>query len=411
MTTADNPLAFDIDTLETMDAEAAVDRLLVFSLETNCSDVFLFTESATITLTVRRHGRMSVLGAVSLEFGRHMIGTIKAAANMDITEQRRPQDGRWLHRAETRHLDVRINSIPTIHGVDLSLRLWDRESGIKPIKELGLSRSDQQILTGLLSRPSGLMLITGPTGTGKTTTMYACVQHLVDGARKINTLEDPVEYLVPGVRQSQVLDRLDITFAILLRNVLRQSPDAIMIGEIRDAETATTAVRAANSGHLVLASLHAPVAASAVHSMLAFGANPYFFSSCLLGVVAQRLIRTLCPSCRVQYDISEAPQTFRDIADLLEPGQGQAIYGPGRCDTCFGTGYSGRTGLFEIMIMNRKVREKISEGRPRTEIESAAREAGMVEFRRAALLKVAQGITSTEDLLRDIPAEFLGAED
>jgi type II secretory ATPase GspE/PulE/Tfp pilus assembly ATPase PilB-like protein len=410
MSTAGNPLLFDVDALAELDAESAVNKLLVYSVETTCSDVFFYMESATITLAVRRHGKVNTLGAIPLDFGRHMIGTIKAAAGMDIAEARRPQDGRWIHRAGIRHLDVRINSIPTIHGTDMTLRIWDRQAGIKSLSDVGLSRADEQVLTGLLSRPAGLMLITGPTGTGKTTTLYGCVKHLADGTRKINTLEDPVEIIVPGVRQSQVAEKIDVTFAALLRNILRQAPDVIMVGEIRDAETANIAVRAANSGHLVLASLHAPVAAGAVHTMLAFGSNPYFFASCLLAVVAQRLIRTLCKSCRVQYDISEAPQTFREIQDLLEPGEGSVIYGPGSCGACHGTGYDGRTGLFEIMPMNREVREKIAEGATRAVIEDVARTAGMIEFRRAALLKVAQGITSTEDLLRDIPAEFLGAE-
>lgn len=406
----DNPLALDVEALSGMTAEDAIDKILQFAVEANCSDVFFFTETATITISVRRHGQMRTLGAVPIELGRHMIGTIKAAAGMDIAEARRPRDGRWLHRAGTRHLDVRINTIPTVHGIDMTLRIWDRQAGIKSLRDLGLSRSDEQVLTGLLSRPSGLILITGPTGTGKTTTLYACIDHLSDGSRKINTIEDPVEILVPGVRQSQVAEKIDIGFPTLLKNILRQAPDVIMIGEIRDAETATTAVRAANSGHLVLASLHAPVAAGAVHSLLAFGSNPYFVSSCLLAVVAQRLVRTLCKNCRVQYDISEAPQTFREIKNLLQPGEGTVIYGPGKCDECHGTGYSGRTGLFEIMEMSRPVRDKIAAGGSRQEIEDAAKDAGMIEFRRAALLKVAQGVTSTEDLLRDIPAEFLGAE-
>lgn len=410
MSTAGNPLDFDVDALAQLGAEAAVDTLLNYAVGANCSDVFFFTESATITLSVRRHGQMRTLGAIPPDLGRHMIGNIKAAAGMDIAESRRPRDGRWLHRAGTRHLDVRINTIPTVHGIDMTLRIWDRQAGIKSLSDIGLSRSDEQTLTGLLSRPSGLMLITGPTGTGKTTTMYACVKHLADGTRKINTLEDPVEILVPGVRQSQVAEKIDIGFPILLKNILRQAPDVIMIGEIRDAETANTAVRAANSGHLVLASLHAPVAAGAVHSMLALGTNPYFFASGLLAVVAQRLLRTLCHNCRVQYDISEAPQTFREIEDLLSPGEGSVIYGAGSCDQCHGTGYDGRTGLFEIMSMTREIREKIAESATRAEIEDVARSAGMVEFRRAALLKVAQGVTSTEDLLREIPAEFLGAD-
>jgi type II secretory ATPase GspE/PulE/Tfp pilus assembly ATPase PilB-like protein len=184
-----------------------------------------------------------------------------------------------------------------------------------------------------------------------------------------------------------------------------------MIGEIRDKDTVTTSVRAANSGHLVLATLHAPVASGAIHSMLALGAHPYFLSGCLLGVVAQRLVRTLCPNCRVEYDISESPQTFQEIESLLEPGEGKAIYGPGGCDECFQVGYSARTGLFEIMTVNQGIRRLVARAASSQEIEEAAIRAGLVIFRRGALLKVARGVTSTEEILRDVPAEHLGLED
>ena len=183
-----------------------------------------------------------------------------------------------------------------------------------------------------------------------------------------------------------------------------------MIGEIRDEETASTAVRAANSGHLVLATLHAPVAAGALQSMRALGANPYFLSSCLLGVVAQRLVRMLCSNCRVAYDISESPETFADIKPLLEPGLGTFIYGPGGCDECRHQGYRGRVGVFEILTANRQLRKLVLDQRPAQELQQAAIAGGMVEFHRAAMLKVAQGITSMEEVLRELPAEYLGLE-
>ena len=263
----------------------------------------------------------------------------------------------------------------------------------------------------MLSRPSGLILVTGPTGTGKTTTLYACLEHLNVGSCKINTLEDPVEYSLDGVRQSQVNPKIGLDFSDLLRNVLRQAPDVIMVGEIRDDETAATAVRAANSGHLVLATLHAPVAASAVQSMLALGSHPYFLSSCLLGIVAQRLVRTLCDHCKVYYDISESPQTFEEIQPLLEPSEGKAIYGPSGCDECYGKGYDERTGIFEVMTFNQEIRRLIADSNSTSEIQDAAIRNGMIEFRRGALLKVAKGVTSTEEILRDVPAEYLGLED
>jgi len=262
----------------------------------------------------------------------------------------------------------------------------------------------------LLASPGGLILVTGPAGTGKTTTLYACLQHLNTGGRMINTIEDPVEYAIAGVRQSQVNPKLGVDFADLLRNIVRHAPDVIMIGEIRDEETAETSIRAANSGHLVLATLHAPVAAGAVQSMRALGAKPYFLSSCLLGILAQRLVRVLCPECRVAYDTSEAPQMFEKIRPLLEPGLGSFIYGVGSCDTCRRQGYTGRTGIFELMTFSPPLRQMILNERPTEELEQEAVRHGMVEFHRAALLKVAQGVTTTEEILRELPAEYLGLE-
>lgn len=216
---------------------------------------------------------------------------------------------------------------------------------------------------------------------------------------------------IDGIRQSQVIPKIDVDFPELLRHILRQAPDVIMIGEIRDEETAVASVRAANSGHLVLSTLHAPVSSAAAQSMLALGAPPYFLSSCLLGIVAQRLVRTLCPNCRRQFDLDESPATFDEIQNLLEPGEGRAIYGPGSCEACQRTGYAGRTGLFEIMTLNREIRRLIADHSTAEQIADAATKNGMISFRRGALLKVAKGMTSTEEVLRTVPAEFLGIED
>lgn len=340
-----------------------------------------------------------------------MIRSLKAVAGLDIAETRRPLDGRFIQDLEDRRIDLRINSIPTLFGEDLTCRILDRSMNLYEISELGMSPQDESNLVAMLNSPSGLILVTGPTGTGKTTTLYASLQYLNDSSRKINTLEDPIEYAMPGVRQSQVNVKLGVNFSDLLRNVLRQAPDIIMIGEIRDEETATTAVRAANSGHLVLATLHAPIAAGAVQSMLALGAHPYFLASCLLGVVAQRLIRVLNPETRMGFDISMSPDTFKDVEDLLGPGEGKEIFGPDPTDENSQGGYLSRTGLFEVMTLNREIRRLIAEGRPSQEIEKEAIKNGMIEFRRAALLKVAQGVTSTEEMLRAVPSEYLGLED
>ncbi len=402
---------FDASLLDEMEAEAAVDMLIQYAAEMEASDLYLLTDQEAVSIRMRRLGTVRSVGEISSSRGRHFISHIKAMSGMDVSDHRRPGDGRWLYGRSTKRLDLRISTVATLFGEDMTLRIWDRDAGLRRIDQLGMTAQDLRKLKALLSRPSGLILVTGPTGTGKTTSLYACLEHLNDGQRKINTLEDPIEYALEGIRQSQIFPKIGVDFAELLRNVLRQAPDAIMIGEVRDEETVDAAIRAANSGHLVLATLHAPVASAAVQSMLALGSHPFFLSSCLLGVVAQRLVRTLCPECRMEFDLSGAPQTFASIQDLLDDGEGNAIYGPGACEKCQHVGYAGRTGLFEIMTLNSEIRRLLADTRPTEEIEEAAIRQGMVEFRRGALLKVAKGVTSTEELLRSVPAEYLGVDD
>jgi len=396
--------------LADLSPQDAMTEIVRRAVDLAASDLFLLSEENTLKVGVRNMGRFEQISVVSKEQGRHLLNYLKSSAGIDIADRRRPQEGRWIFEHEHGTIDLRLNVIPSIWGEDLTARVLDRKFGLRALDVLGLARAEYNKLTTMLASPSGLILVTGPAGTGKTTTLYACLSHLNTGTRKINTIEDPIEYAVAGLRQSQVQSKVGVDFPELLKNILRQAPDVIMIGEIRDEETASTAVRAANSGHLVLATLHSPVAAGAVQSMRALHANPYFLSSSLLGVLAQRLVRRLCAKCRVAYDISESPETFAEIKPLLEPGLGGFIYGPGGCEECRHQGYSGRIGVFELMTFNRQVRKLILDSRPIEELQQAAIAAGMVEFRRAAMLKVAQGITSTEEVLRELPAEYLGLE-
>jgi type II secretory ATPase GspE/PulE/Tfp pilus assembly ATPase PilB-like protein len=396
-----------INTLEPQEASV---ELLRRAQSRAASDLFLYSNENSVVVAMRALGQIDMLSVVSRDQGRHLINYFKAQAGLDIAERRRPQEGRWLFQDGASRCDLRLNVVPTLFGEDVAVRILDRRLGVRPLVDLGLSQGDLALLTSLLASPSGLILVTGPTGSGKTTTLYACLQHLNRGTLKINTIEDPIEYAIAGVRQSQVNVKLGVDFPDLLRNILRQAPDVIMIGEIRDEDTAATAIRAANSGQLVLATLHAPRAAGAIQSLRALGGRPYFLSSGLLGVVAQRLVRTLCPNCRVAYDIRESPETFAEIRSLLEPGLGDFIHGPGSCEQCGGRGYNGRTGVFELMTFNRELRRMIFEQCSAPEIERVAIAHGMVEFQRASLLKVAQGITSLEEVVRELPAEYLGLE-
>jgi len=409
MSETDQPQLMDVSRLP---VERAVAKLIEYASSIGASDLFLVSNEDDVTVQVRHLGLIQTVSVLPLELGRRYLSHIRASAGMDVSERRRPQDGRWLLRQEDAPtIDLRINTIPTIHGEDMALRILIRESQLLKLQNLGLTREQLSQLLAMIESPSGLILMTGPTGSGKSATLYACLQHLNDGKRKINTIEDPIEFTLPGLRQSQINPAIDLGFAELLNSVLRQSPDVIMIGEIRDPVTAETAVRAANSGHVVLATIHAPVAAGGVQSMRALGTHPHFLATSLRGIVSQRLVRTLCPKCKVSFDLSQAPHTFDDVRPWLGPDEGKALFAARGCELCNMTGYAARTGIFEVMTVSRAIRQLIAEGRPTREIRAKASEEKMLEFRQAALLKVAQGLTSTEEVFRVIPSEHLAMED
>ena len=404
---ASHPLTVQVGNLPPTEAVSA---LVEHACNMRLSDLFFTTEEGNVGVAGRHLGVMQLLSRLTADHGRRCISHIKAMANMDMTERRRPLDGRWVFHRGDDTVDLRINSLPTLYGEDLTLRILDRQTRTLALDTLGMLPHGYNQLLGWLNNPSGLLLVTGPTGAGKTTTLYACLGHLNNGQRKLNTIEDPVEYAVAGVRQSQVNAAVDVGFAELLRSVLRQAPDVIMVGEIRDPETAETAVRAANSGHLVLATLHAPVAAGAIQSMLSLGVHPHFLASSLIGVVAQRLIRVLCNECKEAFDVTDAPHTFDEVRKWLEPGQGERLYNPKGCAACRGLGFVDRTGVFELLPVSRAIRRLIMERQPMQVIRQKAIEEGMIEFRLSALLKMARGDTSFAEVFRAIPSEYLVLE-
>ncbi|MEX2216125.1 MAG: GspE/PulE family protein [Phycisphaeraceae bacterium] len=411
-TPVDTPAAAPgMQSIETLGAEEAVGALIDLASRMGASDLFIFTEEHGTSVAVRHLGILRPVASYSKDVGRRFINTIKANAGMDLSERRRPLDGRWVRPHDNGGtIDLRVSTIPTLWGEDCTLRLLQRDSQLRLLDHIGLFAQQRNALLAMLAAPSGLVLVTGPTGSGKTTTLYGCLRHLIGEERKINTIEDPIEYAVDGMRQSQVNPMINLDFADLLVSVLRQAPDVIMIGEVRDAKTALAAARAANSGHLVFATLHAPVAAGAIQSLLALGVHRHFLASCLLGVVAQRLVRVLCKECRVPVDISESPGTFEFVRAHLKSDEGSTIYGPGKCNTCFKSGYTSRQGVFEILSVNREIRTCIAHDGTSQDIEDAARKSGMIDFRTAAMINVARGITSMEEVLRAVPVEYLGVE-
>ena len=382
----------------------AFNRLIREAIALPASDLHFNWNEDDVTISVRHLGMLRKWSNISREEGGRFISFIKASAGMDVAKRMRPLDGRWVCSPEgKKRVDLRISTIPTLYGEDMAIRILERDQDLLRIENLGLHSRNQFELVDLLNKPGGLVLVTGPAGTGKTTTLYACLHRLNDQTRQINTIEDPIEYSLPGIRQSQINHRQGIEFPELLRSVLRQAPDVIMVGEIRDPVTAETAVRAANSGHLVFATLHAPVAAGAIESLLALGVAPHFLATSLLGIVSQRLTRTLCNDCKIPLDVGRA-KMFGSVEQWLGKKQGKQIFAAGGCDNCQ-DGYRSRTGVFEVLRMTGELRKMVSKKRTAREIQEQAIRQGMLDLRRSALLKVADGVTTTDELARLIPAE------
>jgi len=401
--------AFDVSKLP---VESAVAKLIDHANMLSASDLFIAAEEDRAMISMRALGLIRTISITTADLGKRYIAHIKANAGMDMGEKRRPLDGRWIYRdSDQEATDLRINTIPTVHGEDAAIRLLPRTRKLFTLEDVGLTDEQYQLVTGMVDSLGGLVLITGPTGSGKTATLYACLHRLNDGQRKINTIEDPVEYTLPGLRQSQVNPAIDLGFAELLRSVLRQSPDVMMIGEIRDVETANTAVHAANSGQLVFATIHAGQAAGAIQAMRSLGVHPHFLATSLRGVVAQRLVRTLCPKCKTSFELDEASQTFDEVKDWLKGDEGKRLFAPQGCEACNRTGYAGRTGLFQVITVSNAIRNLIAESRPTAEIRNQAISEKMLTLRQAALLKVARGETSTEEIFRVIPSEHLQLEE
>ena len=403
----------EVDESQSTNPEWLVTDLLEYSLALGASDIFLSTNENDIDISVRHLGIIRQVARLSLDVGVRCMAYIRGAAGMKHAEKRHPQDGRWvLHRPDAEPVDLRLSTLPTLYGESMAMRILRRDSQLRNLKHLGFIGPQLGQMQSLLHSPGGLILVTGPTGSGKTTTLYACLHYLNDGRRKIHTIEDPVEYAVPGLRQSQVDEATGAGFAEMLRAILRQGPDVIMVGEIRDEATAETAVRAANSGQLVFATVHAPLAAVAIHTMLGLGIRPYNLCSGLLGVISQRLMRVLNPETRVPIDLAAAPHTFDEVRQWLEPDEGQTVYtSPGQSSNNEAYWFVRRTGIYEIMVTSPTLRKMICELKPASALEQAAIEEGMIDLRRATLLKIAKGLTSFDEMQREVPSGTLWVDE
>ena len=374
-----------------------INALLLEALRERASDLHFEPYDARAVVRFRVDGMLR--DAIEPPRALHgaLVSRLKIMAGLDIAEKRLPQDGRIALRLGGRQVDVRVSTLPTGAGERVVLRLLDQQAARLDLGALGMSDGTLAAVDALIREPHGILLVTGPTGSGKTTTLYAALSRLPRGTTNMMTVEDPIEYALDGVAQTQVNARIDLGFARALRAILRQDPDVIMIGEIRDLETAQIAVQASLTGHLVLATLHTNDAASAVTRLADMGVEPYLLASSLLGVLAQRLVRTLCPSCRVATAPSDGER--RLLRDLRLSAT-QPVFAAAGCDACNHSGFAGRTGIYELMRIDDSMRRSIHDGAGELALRDAALAAGMPTLRQDAARWIAEGRTSLAEVMR-----------
>lgn len=362
------------------------------------SDIHLEPREGDLQVRMRIDGVMRNVLTVPRDLQASVISRLKIMGGMNIAERRVPQDGRANVRIKNRDIDLRLSTLPTIYGESVVVRLLDKSVTFQSAQALGLAGVEFEKYQQLLRSNNGVVLISGPTGSGKTSTMYSMIRTLNTEQVKLITLEDPVEYNIDGVNQVQIDEKTGLTFASGLRSILRQDPDIVAVGEIRDGETAEIAMRAAITGHLVLSTVHTYDAVSSVSRLVDIGVAPYLIASGLRGVISQRLVRKICSHCREEYE-----PTADELALVgLQPQEGQRFYRGKGCPMCFHTGYRGRTAVFEILIVDRALRRAIAEGAPQDTIERMAREAEFSTMRDGCLRLIQQGITTIGEAARTI---------
>jgi type II secretory ATPase GspE/PulE/Tfp pilus assembly ATPase PilB-like protein len=389
--------------LADMPPPAIWERVLTVSARERVSDIHITFDRDAALIGVRLDGHLCPQGMMPHDLGQRLVNHIKVSAGMDPAERRRPQDGRQTERVDDRPIDLRIAVLPTHYGESVAIRIQDREAALLAVDQLGMDPRQYAKLTELISSPSGLVLVSGPTGCGKTTTLYAMLQKLADRSRKIVTVETPIEYDLPGTEQSEVNYRLGVDYAALVRAALRQDPNVIMIGEVRDSETADAVVRAANSGRLVLATTHASHVGAAVESLVALGAHPHFLARSFRGAISQTLVRRLCPYCTEHLEETAQENVLADVRPLLRPDEYPALSLGRGCSHCRHTGYRGRLGIFEVMVADDQMREMINAGRPARDIYQHAVDARkMMTIAQAGKLAALRGWTTIEELVQNV---------
>jgi general secretion pathway protein E len=383
-----------------------VNDMLFRALQLRASDIHVHPYEAKIQIRYRIDGILYDVLSLNRNVLPLIISRIKVMAGMDIAERRLPQDGRCSVRLGEREIDLRISTVPTSFGERSVLRLLDKSTGLFKLDELGLWEDDLKKFDALLNRSHGVIFVTGPTGSGKSTTLYACLNRINSAEKNVITIEDPIEYQLEGISQIQVASKKGMTFVTSLRHVLRQDPDVIMVGEVRDVETARMAIQSSLTGHLVFSTLHTNDSAGAVSRLLDLGVEPYLASSSLIAIIAQRLVRKVCPDCKEPYE--PKPHELRElgVGNVGQRNGAKFFVGKG-CDKCFQTGYRGRTGVYEMMLINEEIQDMIYKRETAGAIKKAAINAGLQTLRMDGARKVLAGITTIAEVLRVTQADVM----
>ncbi|MEW6278676.1 MAG: type IV-A pilus assembly ATPase PilB [Candidatus Eremiobacterota bacterium] len=396
-----------LDKLKELVDEAPIVRVvnLIISQAINdkASDIHIEPEAKSVRVRYRVDGVLHDVMSPPKHIQAPMVSRIKIMANMDIAERRIPQDGKIHLHHDSREFDLRVSTIPTVHGEKVVMRILDKGSVMLGLNKLGFYDDNLKMWEEIVEKPYGMLLVTGPTGSGKSTTLYSCLNKLNSGEKNLLTIEDPVEYQIPGINQVQANEKAGLTFAFALRAFLRQDPDIIMVGEIRDGETAKIAVEAALTGHLVLSTLHTNDASGAISRLVEMGVEPFLVASALIGVLAQRLARMICPNCKESF-VPPAEATRKFGLTMFSDSDISFYRGRG-CDHCKMTGYRGRTGIHEVLMITDRVRGLILQRASTAEIRQAAIEGGMKTMQDDGLRKVLDGVTSVEECLRVVYVE------
>ena len=373
-----------------------VNMIIIQAVTEKASDIHIEPDEKVLRVRYRVDGILHEVPKPPKDLEAAIISRVKVLASMDIAERRKPQDGRIMMKMQGKDIDMRVSCFPTVYGENIVIRLLDKTSLLLGLSELGMRPEMHKAFDKIIRKPFGIMLVTGPTGSGKTTTLYAALNTINSEEKNIITIEDPVEYQISMIRQTQVNPKAELTFASGLRSILRQDPDVIMVGEIRDSETAEIATQAALTGHLVFSTLHTNDASGAITRLADMGIEPFLISDAVIGVLAQRLVRVICPKCKEKLVPTDA--TLKDLK--LKRSDDLALYHGKGCAKCKDTGYVGRVGIYELLIIDDELRKLIIAKAPADQIKAKAVELGMKTLYEDGIAKALEGITSVEEVLR-----------